>query len=91
MELTKDQQKSRSNRFVYDDGELEQVDEQKPKTGQKFFVSQKENSDVLIIRRRMEDVDGDIIGDAINEVKPGQSALGMSYDELFNNLGEVII
>ena len=90
MELTKEEQKARADRFVYDDGDLEQVDEQKPKTGMKIFVSQKPNSDVLILRRRLEDGEG-IIGDSINEIKPGQIALGLTYDEWFNNLGEVII
>ena len=79
--------KNRANRFVYDNGDLEFPEEKKE--GMTIFVSQLPNSDILSIDIRAES--DEMIGDANIEVAPGQSAFGLTYDELFENLGELIV
>jgi len=39
------------------------------------------DGDSVIIRVRAESEDGDIIGDLTVEVRPGQDAMGKTYDE----------
>jgi len=75
-------------RFTSHVGDLE-IKEQKTE-GMKLFISQVPGSKILHIQVRAESEDG-MIGDIFKDVSPDQKAFGLTYDELFENLGELII
>lgn len=58
--------------------------------GMTVFVSQVPDSKVILIRARAEG-SGGLIGDFMEEVLPGETAFGLTYDELSDNLGELIV
>jgi hypothetical protein len=66
------------------------IESKSKEEGMTVFVSMIPDSDIILIRARAEGPGG-MIGDYSEEVLPGGSAFGLTYDELFNNLGELVI
>lgn len=82
-----DKERRRADRFGYEDKSGLEI--QGEGTGIKVFVSLDPKTNNIILTRRAES--SGVIGDSSMEVAPGETALGMTYSEFLDNLGELEI
>lgn len=87
--MAKTSKERADKRFTSHEGDVV-INSKSKKEGMKVFVSHNKSKKVIVIRARA-DGDGGMVGDATFEVLPGESAFGLTYDELLDNLGELIV